>query len=49
MGRVWECSLPARPAPFNFLNGTGMGIALNKRGRVRRGAPCPVAIPSYSL
>ena len=38
---------PARPAPFKFLNGTGMGIILNKRGGVG-GDPSrtrPVAIP----
>lgn len=47
MGWVWECSIPARPAPFNFLNRTGMGIALNKQGGVGRGAPRPVAIPNF--
>ena len=27
-----------RPAPFNFLNGTGMRIVSDKRGKVRMGA-----------
>ena len=49
MGLVWECSIPARPAPFNFLNGTGMGIGLNKRGGVGRGAPRPEPAPLPSL
>ena len=30
-----------RPAPFNFLNGTGMRIVSNKRGKVRTGATGP--------
>ena len=35
-----------RPAPFNFLNGTGMGIIFYKRGgvgmRVTRPEPAPL-------
>ena len=38
---------PPRPAPSNFLNGTGMGIASNKRGGVGRGPTRPVAIPAF--
>ena len=37
-----------RPAPFNFLNGTGMRIVFNKWGAVRMSDPSrtrPVAIP----
>ena len=34
-----------RPAPFNFLNWTGMGIVFNKRGGVGMGATRPVVIP----
>ena len=30
-----------RPAPFNILNGTGMGIVFNKRGGVGMGATRP--------
>ena len=40
----------ARPAPFNFLNGTGMGIVFNKRGAVGMGAirPEPASLPFLS-
>ena len=34
-----------RPAPFNFLNGTGMRIDFAKRGGVGMGATRPVTIP----
>ena len=34
-----------RPAPFNFLNGTGMRIVLNKRDRVEMGAIDPKPAP----
>ena len=36
-----------RPALFNFLNGTGMGIVFNKWGEVGMGAirPEPVPLP----
>ena len=34
-----------RPAPFNFLNGTGMGIVFNKRGGVGMGATRPEPAP----
>ncbi|KAJ9708620.1 hypothetical protein PVL29_000583 [Vitis rotundifolia] len=39
------------PAPFNFLNGTEMGIILIKRGRVKMRAtrPKPVPLPSLHL
>ena len=40
---------PARPAPFKFLNGTGMGIILNKRGGVGMGATRPEPTPLPSL
>ena len=39
---------PPHPTPFNFLNGMGMRIVLNKRGRVRSRTH-PVAIPRYDL
>ena len=34
-----------RPAPFNFLNGTGMGIDFAKRGGVGMGATRPKPAP----
>ena len=34
-----------RPAPFNFLNGTGMGIIFDKRGGVGMGATRPEPAP----
>ena len=34
-----------RFAPFNFLNGTGMGFVLNKWGRVGMGATRPEPAP----
>ena len=34
-----------RPAPFNFLNGTGMRIIFYKRGRVGMGATRPEPAP----
>ena len=33
------------PAPFNFLNGTGMGIGFAKRGGVGMGATHPEPAP----
>ena len=36
---------PPRPAPFKFLNGTGMGFILNKRGGVGMGATRPEPAP----
>ena len=36
------------PAPFNFLNGTGMKIILNKWNRVGMRAIRPVAIPKFN-
>ena len=40
-----------RPAPFNFLNGMGMGIVLNKRGGVGMGAtrPEPASLPFLTM
>ena len=50
MGWVWEFLIPTSPGPvsFNFLNGTGMRIILNKRGKVRMRAtrPKPVSLSS---
>ena len=40
---------PPWPAPFNFLNGTGMRIALNKRGEVGSRASRPVVIPTQKV
>ena len=34
-----------RPAPFNFLNRTGMGIVFNKRDEVGMGATRPKLAP----
>ena len=38
-----------RPIPFNFLNGLGMGIILNKWDRVGMGATRPEPVPLSSL
>ena len=38
-----------RPAPFNFLNGTGMRIVFNKRSGVGMGTTRPVVIPNFGL
>ena len=51
MGRVWKfiiLALPC-PSPFNFLNGTGMRIILNKRDGVGMGAIHPELTPLPSL
>ena len=37
--------VPSRPAPFNFLNGTGMRIVFNKRDRIGMEATCPEPAP----
>ena len=38
-----------RPAPFNFLNGTGMRIVFNKRGGVGMGVTRLIVIPTVFL
>ena len=47
-GGVGNFPYPPRLAPFNFLNGTGMGIIFNKWGGVGMGATRPVAIPMWA-
>ena len=49
MVRVWEFIIPARPTPFNFLNGIGIRIILNKQDGVGMGATHPEPTPLQSL
>ena len=45
MGIYHTRPAPPRPAPFKFLNGTGMEIILNKRAGVGMGVTRPEPAP----